>query len=350
MRRLLGIAAVLLLLSLLGAAGVVYRWTCTPFGRLDLGAAVLARLMASSPPMQITPEARLASHGDLAAHFGAPEPLPLPRVEDREITGPDGAPLPLRIYWPEAPGPLPFYLYLHGGGWWLGHGFPSHARNTHVAARSGAIVVAVDYRLTPEHPFPAALDDCRAALGWIHDHAAELGGDPRRIAVGGGSAGANLAAALALRVRDEGGPPIAFQVLIVPPTDLVRHDWPSYEEMGEDYLLRVSDIDTMIAAYVPDPALRASPYASPLRAHDLGGLPPALVVTAQFDPLRDQGEAYARRLQAAGVPVRLHREPGALHGFAGSPARARHVDEMAADALREALRRPPSGSAARGSG
>lgn len=339
MRRLLGIAAVLLLLPLVVAAGVVYRWTHTPFGRLDLGAAVLAKLVASSRPMQITAEARLAPGSGPGVSFGASEPLALPRIEDREIAGPEGAALPLRIYWPDAPGPLPLYLYMHGGGWWVGHGFPFHAQNTHFAARSGAIVVSVDYRLAPEHPFPAALDDCRAALIWIHDHAADLGGDPRRIAIGGGSAGANLAAALALRARDEGGPPIAFQVLIVPPTDLVRRDWPSFLEMGDDYLLRVSDIDTMIAAYVPDPAQRASPYASPLLARDLSGLPPALVVTAQFDPLRDQGEAYARRLEAAGVPVHLHREKGALHGFAGSPARARRIQEMAADAVREAVRR-----------
>ena len=152
------------------------------------------------------------------------------------------------------------------------------------------------------------------------------------------SAGGNLAAALALRVRDLGGPRIAFQYLLVPATDLSgTREWHSYDEAGSGYILTVSGIEEMIEAYVPDLRERMDPYVSPLLEGDLSGLPPALVVTALFDPLRDQGEAYARRLEAAGVPVRLHREKGALHGFLGSPDRARRVQAMAAEAVREAL-------------
>lgn len=220
----------------------------------------------------------------------------------------------------------------------MGDGFPFHAPATRFAAASGAIVVSVDYRLAPEHPYPAALDDVMAVLSWLHENAASLGGDPDRIAVGGGSSGGNLAAALSLRARDEGGPKILFQYLLFPATDLSdRHDWPSFAETGDAYGLKVSWLHSMIAAYVPDADQRTDPYVSPLLAESHAGLPPALIVTTLFDPLRDQGEAYARALEEAGVPVRLHREPGALHGFAGSPARASKIHDLAARSVREAL-------------
>jgi acetyl esterase len=211
---------------------------------------------------------------------------------------------------------------------------------THFAVGAEAIVVSVDYRLAPEDPYPAALDDCYAVLLWLHEHGAELGGDPERIAVGGGSAGGNLAAAVALKARDLGGPPLRFQYLLVPATDLSgTRNWSSFEETADAYVLKVSGIAQMIDRYVPDPALRSSPYVSPLLAEDLSGLPPALVVTNLFDPLRDQGEAYAERLREAGVPVTLHREPGSLHGFIGSPDRAARVQAMAAGKVRAALAR-----------
>jgi acetyl esterase len=248
--------------------------------------------------------------------------------------------VPIRIYWPEADGALPLYLDIHGGGWWMGDGFPFHAVMTRFAAEAQAIVVSVDYRLAPEHPYPAALDDCYAVLLWMHEHAADLGGDAERIAVGGGSAGGNLAAAIALRARDARGPRLRFQNLLVPVTDLSgTNQWASYAETGDDYVLTVSGMRQMVAHYVPDPAQRTSPYVSPLLADDLTGLPPALVVTALFDPLRDEGEAYGERLREAGVAVTIHREPGALHGFMGSPERMARVQTMAAARVRAALER-----------
>jgi acetyl esterase/lipase len=279
---------------------------------------------------------------DWTSKLLADHPVP-PDVsfEDRSIPTPDGAQIPIRVYRPtpsEPGGLLPFYLDLHGGGWWMGNGFPFHAQMMDFAARTQAIVVSVDYRLAPEHPFPTPLDDCHTALRWIAREGASLGGDPARIAIGGTSAGGNLAAALAIRARDEGGPELAFQLLAVPATDLSgTREWHSFDEAGEGYVLTVAGIEQMIDAYVPDPRARMNPYVSPLLEGDLSGLPPALVVTALFDPLRDQGEAYARRLEDADVPVELHREPGALHGFLGSPARARRIQTMTAEAVRRAL-------------
>ncbi|MBW2274927.1 MAG: alpha/beta hydrolase [Deltaproteobacteria bacterium] len=335
LRSLLVLATLILL-----AAGISYSWTYTPIGRLDYVAAVMAKVASwQTGPAELTPETRRAANAQVEQMLSFVPETPLARIEDRALPGPGGHAIPVRIYWPEAPGPLPLPLYLdiHGGGWWMGNGFPFHAVTTGFAAATGAIVVSVDYRLAPEHPFPAALDDCAAVLRWMHANASELGGDPERIAIGGASAGGNLAAALALRTRDEGGPRIAFQYLFVPAVDLSgRSQWPSYQEAGDAYVLKTSQVESMFAAYVPEPAERANPYVSPLLADDLSGLPPALVVTAHFDPLRDEGEAYAHALEAAGVEVRLHREQG-LHGLMGSPERAGRVQAMAAETVRRAL-------------
>jgi len=324
-------------LALVAIAGFyVFAWSFTSFGQLDYVPAVLARLVAlQSPEPDFSPEARSQVNALTRSMIG--DPVPLAKIEDRVVEA-NGVRIPVRIYSPDASGPLPLYLDIHGGGWWMGNGFVFDAATTRLAADAHAIVVSVDYRLAPEHPYPAALDDCAAVLDWMHANAPALGGDPERIAIGGASAGGNLAAALALRVRDRGGPKLRFQVLLLPATDLTdQTGWASYEQTGDDYVLTVSGIEQMIDRYVPDPSERTSPYVSPYLAEDLSGLPPALVVTALFDPLRDQGEAYAGRLREAGVPVTLHREPGALHGFMGSPDRMERVQSMAADALRAAL-------------
>ncbi|MEM7412838.1 MAG: alpha/beta hydrolase [Myxococcota bacterium] len=330
----------LALLAVIGF-GITYSWTFTPHGRLDYAAALIAKLAASQDrPLVMTPEARARSNAatrDLLPRFDTP---PLASVEDREIPGPGGEPLVVRIYTPDAPGPLPLYLNLHGGGFWMGNEYVFDAPNRSFAAQAEVILVSPDYRLAPQHPYPAAVDDGYATLLWMHANAEALGGDAARIAIGGASAGGNLAAALALRARDQGGPDLAFQYLNVPVTDLVGDEpWPSFAEAGDDYLLKVSQLPVMLEAYVPDPAERSHPYVSPLWATNLRGLPPALIVTAHFDPLRDQGEAYAQKLEAAGVPVTLHREPGAIHGFLGSPERMRRLQAMAARAVSAALRR-----------
>lgn len=321
---------------------VTYSWTFTRLGRLDYRAALVAKLASlgtSAPTLDAGARAGAnAWTSSLLAEYPTPANV---SYEDRTIPTPDGAQIPIRIYRPEPTEPgaaLPFYLDLHGGGWWMGNGFPFHGGMLDFSARTQAIVVSVDYRLAPEHPFPIPFDDCHTALRWIVREGTSLGGDPARIAIGGSSAGGNLAAALAIRARDEGGPALAFQLLMIPATDLSgTRDWHSFDEAGEGYVLTVVGIEQMIDAYVPDPRARMNPNVSPLLEGDLSGLPPALVVTALFDPLRDQGEAYARRLEDAGVPVELHREPGALHGFLGSPSRARRIQAMTAEAVRRAL-------------
>lgn len=314
-----------------------YSWTYTPIGRLDYVPAVMARLSSwSSQEAELTPEARSAANR-MVVNMMAGETLPIARMEERTISA-NGVDIPVRIYWPDIEKTLPLYLDIHGGGWWMGEGFIFEDRSIELAIAAQVIVVSVDYRLAPEHPFPAALDDSWAALNWLYDNAESLGGDPERIAVGGGSAGGNLAAAVALRARDEGHPKLLFQYLLVPATDLSdTTQWASFEEAGDDYVLKVGGIETMLAAYVPNIVDRLNPYVSPLLATDHSGLPPALVVTAHFDPLRDQGKAYAEALARAGVDVRLHQEPASLHGFMGSPDRAKRIGAMAAEAIKQAL-------------
>jgi acetyl esterase len=255
----------------------------------------------------------------------------LPRVEDRTIAGPAGD-IPVRLYAPTDVGDLPVVVFFHGGGWVLSTvaGHDHIARR--IAARSGAMVVSVDYRLAPEHPFPAPHDDCWAATAWLADHAHEWGGDGSRIAVCGDSAGGNLAAGVALRARDE-GVALALQALVYPCIDDRPHSYPSMIENGEGLFLTATDMAWFWDHFVP-PEHRSDPRAVPARAGDLAGVAPALVITAEFDPLRDEGEEYARRLAAAGVPTTVTRYPGVVHGFVtrwGAIARAEHAhDELAA--------------------
>lgn len=242
----------------------------------------------------------------------------LPRVaqvRDLKIPGPGGD-LAIRAITPldAAPGPLPIVAYYHGGGWVAGD-LDSHEGVCRALANAaGAVVVSVDYRLAPEHPFPAAAEDAHAAIVWLAEHAAEIGGDPARLAVCGDSAGGNLAAVAALMARDRCGPTIALQVLIYPITDFDLNT-ESYRLFAEGFHLTRSDMAWYWDQYAPDVNDRPLPYASPLRAEDLSGLPPALVVTAGYDVLRDEGESYARRLRESDTPVKLSRYEGMIHGF-----------------------------------
>ena len=263
---------------------------------------------------------------------------PVAGVVDRTVPGPGGE-LLLRIYTPHGRGPFPVVLHFHGGGW-VGGGLDNEddlCRS--LAHRSGALVASVAFRLAPSHPYPAAVDDGFAALQWLAEHAAEVGGDSARLAVSGRSSGGNLAAATALVARDRGSPPLAAEVLLVPATNH-NFDTASYHQNADGYGLTR---DAMIAfwdRYLARPEDGEEPYASPLRAPDLAGLPPALVVTAQWDPLRDDGEAYAARLQRAGVPVQATRYLDATHGFLGFAATVSSADYalwQTADFLRAAF-------------
>jgi acetyl esterase len=243
----------------------------------------------------------------------APETPKLRGVEDRTIQGPD-SPIPLRIYTPEADGALPILVYFHGGGWVFGD-IETHDAMCRIAAEAaGCIVVSVDYRLAPEHKFPAGLEDCIAATRWCAEHGGEIGGDRTRLAVGGDSAGGNLAAATAQAARDGGEPKLAFQWLIYPAVDFTA-DNASLRDNADGYLLTKAAIDWTLAQYTAGPGEAQDPRASPGLERDLAGLPPALVQTAEFDPLRDEGEAYGAALKAAGVPARIIRYDGMVHGF-----------------------------------
>ncbi|KPI22646.1 hypothetical protein OK074_7184 [Actinobacteria bacterium OK074] len=241
-------------------------------------------------------------------------------VDVREATapGPAGTPdVPVRIYTPKgAEETRPALVYFHGGGFCLGSTALSNGGTSMFAARSGAVVVSVEYRLAPEAPFPAGLEDCYTALVWTAEHAAELGIDPERIGVGGDSAGAGLAAGLALLVRDRGGPAPCFQYLGMPVLD-DRLETPSMRAFTDTPALRRADVEACWDYYLGGPGIRGgddvSPYAAPARAEDLSGLPPAYVAVNEFDPLRDEGLAYAQRLVQAGVCTELHLFPGTFH-------------------------------------
>lgn len=243
-----------------------------------------------------------------------------------------GDPLEVRIYRPRScPPHAPAVVYLHGGGWVLGDLDAQDATCRYLANRCGAVVVAVAYRLAPEHPYPAAVEDARAAVLWTQAHAEQLGADAQRVAVAGSSAGGNVAAGVALRLRDEGRSVLVAQLLLYPPTDPLLES-ASVQENSRGYYLTADDMRCFVDAYLPDPATRTAAYAAPLHAPSLAGLPPAVLVTAGFDPLRDEGVAYADRLRAADVPtIHLHFAE-LIHGFFGfanhSDAAARARDEI----------------------
>jgi acetyl esterase len=265
-------------------------------------------------------------------------PTPAGDIEDRHIAGPDED-LALRIYTPDVPGPTGALVYFHGGGWVIGD-LDSHDETCRRLCRGAAVrVVSVHYRRAPETTYPGAAEDCYAATAWVAAHVGELGADAARIAVGGDSAGGNLAAAVALMARDRGGPALRFQLLIYPVT-AADFDTRSYRDNAEGYLLSRRGMQWFWDQYVPDLDQRREPYAAPLRAGSLAGLPPALVQTAEFDPLRDEGEAYAAALEQAGVAVTLTRYDGLIHGFFGmqdAVAAARPALEQAVAALRRHL-------------
>ena len=236
-------------------------------------------------------------------------------VEDRAIPGP-GPDIPVRIYTPKGSGPYPALVWLHGGGWVVGDLDTADGTARHLAEGAGCVVVSVDYRLAPEAKFPAAADDSYAAAQWVAQNAGSINADPGRIAIGGDSAGGNLSAAASLMARDRGGPPLVFQLLVYPVTDR-DFSTESYRSNGDGYSLTLEGMEWYWDQYLKNDADAANPYAAPMQAKDLADLPPALVITAEFDPLRDEGEAYAHRLQAAGVATSYTRYDGMIHGFFG---------------------------------
>ena len=265
--------------------------------------------LGGTPAHEVPVDQARAGHEAETEHLSGPGE-PVAEVRDLEIDAP-GGPIPIRVYRPEADGPLPVVAYFHGGGWMLGsiESFDTVLRA--LANAAGVAVLSVGYRLAPEAPFPAGLDDSICALRWAAAEARTLGADPERLAIAGDSAGGNLATVVARRLRDD--VPLRAQVLIYPVTD-AGCNTASYREFGERHGLTAASMQRFWNLYL-DGAEGLQPDASPLRADDLAGLPPAFVLTAGFDVLRDEAEAYVEALREAGVEVRHSRYAGAIHGF-----------------------------------
>lgn len=294
---------------------------------------------SGAPPLSsLTPKQARAGFRTLFENFGG-TPLPVAKSEDRVIPGPAGD-IGLRIYTPEGKGPFPVLMFFHGGGWVVGDLDTHDPLCRALTNEARCVTVAVDYRLAPEHKFPAAADDCYAAAQWAARNGAAIGGQPGRIAVSGDSAGGNLAAAVSLMARERGDLQVGHQLLMYPALDASLQT-KSMSDCAEGYLLTRADMVWFWGHYLRGDADRSNPYACPAAAKDLSGLPPAIVITAEFDPLRDEGEAYARRMEQVGVRVVCKRYDGMTHGFmsmTGFVDQARKAIEEAAVHLRASFR------------
>ncbi len=312
------IVVLAILLCVFGFLIIAAGWSKTPHGDLDMRAAILIKYVELAKYELFKPGQSVAEIRAVADNSKILKKKPRPVAELRDVSfeGPGGE-LKLRIYRPVKGELLPVVVYYHGGGWTLG-GLDSHDNLCRAISNAAhAALVSVDYRLAPEHPFPAAVDDAYAGLVWAHENAKSFGGDPSRIALAGDSAGGNLAAVVAVLARDRSGPRISHQALFYPATDLANLTTESHRNFAQGYYLTKNYIEKFREMYVPDKSKWSDPRVSPLFARNLSGLPPALVITAEFDSLRDEGESYAQRLQKSGVPVHVQRFPGMIHGFLG---------------------------------
>lgn len=356
------LASLVVLVGLLAGVvvGLANYWAHTPHGRIK---PIFAFLFKLAPILDPKADGRALG----AQEMGTPEQITAARteftrntarlskpvafdgtIENRMLPGSPGGELPVRIYTPSGPGPFPLIVYLHGGGFVVGDPDYTDGVTRMLAAKTPAVVVSVDYRLAPEHPLPAAPDDCEFAVAWCHENAESLGAEPGPVAVAGDSAGGNLSAVVSQRDVAKGSKRIGLQVLIYPCTDASRRDRPSQVHFAHGYGLSARDIEDCIGYYAPPGTDLATPDLSPLHAKALAGLPPAYVITAGFDVLRDEGIAYVDALRAAGVRVKHVNDPAMPHGFITMTRLCReaerHIEAVAAE-LREAAlcyRRPSS--------
>lgn len=294
--------------------------------------AIVDHLPPFAPAGSI-PAATLRANVHAAMTASSPWNVPLGRIDDLTIPGP-GGPLRARVYVPQGKLPFPIVVYFHGGGFVVGD-LDTHDNIARALAHaSDCIVLSIDYRLAPEHPYPAATDDAWAATCWVAQHGAELGGDPSRLAVAGDSAGGVLSSAVALRARDAGGPTLRAQVNIYGSCNYPSERTASAKEFDKAPLLSQADVEYFWKQYLPNPDRdQNEPSASPFRAQSHANLAPAFIATAEADPTRDDSEAYAAKLRAAGVPTELVRYPGMIHGFVAFlgiiPAAQKAIDDAA---------------------
>lgn len=294
-------------------------------GQLDPQVAALVEQMRANPTPPLytmSPEAARAFANPVIAQFsGAPEPVA--KVENRVIPGNTG----IRVYTPEGDGPFPIVMYFHGGGWVICNLDTHDSQCRSLANRAGCVVVSVDYGLSPENKFPTALEDCYRATKWASDNSELIHGDPARIAVCGDSSGGTMAAGVTLMVRDQNGPALQYQVLIYPALNLAAFDSPSYQQYGTGFSLTTTEMEWYRSLYFARPEDAQNPYASPMLAKDLSGLPSTLIVTAEMDVLTSDGEHYAQRLREAGIEVEYKCYEGMIHPFLSMRAMLSRGDE-----------------------
>ncbi|MEM9671945.1 MAG: alpha/beta hydrolase [Bacteroidota bacterium] len=313
------IAGVISLLTIFSAVAItVFFWTQTPHGTLHYLAAIGLRFIYEPPDVQNYSPAELQERYWREESTSAEYLNYVSNTKDTIALTTEGG-IVIRLYYPSSAKNLPIIVYYHGGGFVFGTLNEYDLLCAKLADRTSALVVSVDYRLAPEHPYPTAAQDAYAALQWVYQNAPSIGGDSTRLAVAGDSAGGNLATVVSMMTRDSSEAFVDYQVMLYPATQSIDLTTVSHQNFGEDYGITTRQIDWYIEQYLPDESDRYEAYASPLLAEDLSSLPPALVVLAGFDPLKTEGEQYAKKLQATGVPVRLLTYESMIHGFANIP-------------------------------
>jgi acetyl esterase len=338
-KRISGIIIGVIGILAIGGVVLVRSWMTTPHGKLDPRVAVYLKLTNAAEKNRQQLAAPVEESRRMLAEKAASvagDPVPMASVRDMKASA-GGLTVPVRVYTPEGEGPFPAVLFYHGGGWVQGSVDTHDSLCRVIAKKSGAVVVSVEYRLAPEHTYPAAVNDAYAALLWVAKNGPSINVDPDKLAVAGDSAGGNLAAAVSLMARDREGPDIDSQVLIYPGLDAVHLDRESYRNFGRGYMLDKAAVKRFISLYLPDEKDRRERYASPLLADSHKDLPPALVITAGFDVLRDEGEAYVEKLEKDGVDARLVRYDGMVHGFISADKllpQAREATDIIAEELK----------------